>query len=46
MENKDKNLNQTTETDKKLDRMRVDLSDSEKCKEIARKLTEYIKGDK
>ena len=34
------------ETDRKLDKMRVDLSDSEKCKIIAKKLTEYIKDSK
>lgn len=45
MENKeDKNINSKKETDRKLDKMRLDLSDSEKCKDIARKLTEYIKN--
>ena len=46
MENKNKNLNKASETDKKIDKMRVDLSDSEKCKIIAKKLTEYIKDNK
>ena len=46
MDNGNKNVNKITETDKKLDKMRIELSDGEKCKIIAKKLTEYIKDNK
>ncbi len=42
MKDKDKK----SETDKKIDKMRNDLTDSEKCKIIAKKLSEYIKENK
>lgn len=46
MENNKRNINKTIKTDEKLDKMRFDLSDEEKCKIIAKKLTEYIKESK
>lgn len=42
MENNNKNKNK--ETDKKIEKMRYDLEDKEKCKIIAKKLSEYIKN--
>ena len=34
------------ELDRKLQDMRISLMNDEKCKEIARKLTDYISNDK
>lgn len=42
MEKENKNI----ETDKKLDKMRSDLQNSEKCKNFAKKLMEYIKKNR
>ena len=45
MENDNKNQNINKETERKLDKMRSDLSNSETCKIFAKKLTEYIKNN-
>ncbi len=43
----DKNINNKTETTKeKIEKMRKILLDSEKCKEIAHKLSRYIVDNK
>lgn len=44
MENKDRNKDRNKETNKKIEKMRYDLEDREKCKIIAKKLSEYIKN--
>jgi len=37
--------NKNKETENKLDKMKHDVLDKEKCKTIAQKLTEYIKKE-
>lgn len=43
MENEKKNPNKDTK--EKIDKIRLDVLDKDKCKEIAKQLTKYIKNN-